>query len=51
MKKSELIRLIETIVRKEIKKQINEIFINEDNSSSQLIELVSTPKPKSNPNE
>ncbi len=40
MKKSELVRIIETVVRKEVKKQMNEIFINED-KSSQLSELVS----------
>jgi len=40
MKKSELVRIIETVVRKEVKKQMNEIFINDD-TSSQLSELVS----------
>ena len=40
MKKQELIKIIETVVRKEVKKQMNEIFIKEDNSS-QLSELVS----------
>ena len=42
MKKSELLKIIETVVRKEVKKQMNEIFINEDKSSL-LSELVSTP--------
>ena len=42
MKKSELIKIIETVVRKEVKKQMNEIFIKEENSSS-LTELVSKP--------
>ena len=42
MKKQELIKIIETVVRKEVKKQMNEIFIN-DNNSSQLSELVSKP--------
>ena len=42
MKKQELIKIIETVVRKEVKKQMNEIFIKEENSSS-LAELVSKP--------
>ena len=42
MKKNELIKIIETVVRKEVKKQMNEIFIKEENSSS-LTELVSKP--------
>ena len=42
MKKQELIKIIETAVRKEVKKQMNEIFIKEENSSS-LTELVSKP--------
>jgi len=41
MKKQELIKIIELIVRKEVKKQVNEIFIKDNNSSS-LTELVST---------
>jgi len=45
MKKQELIKIIELVVRKEVKKQMNEIFIK-DNESSSLTELVSTPKPK-----
>jgi hypothetical protein len=42
MKKQELIKIIEAVVRKEVKKQMNEIFIREENSSS-LTELVSKP--------
>ena len=42
MKKQELIKIIETVVRKEVQKQMNEIFIKEENSSS-LSELVSKP--------
>ena len=42
MKKQELIKIIETVVRKEVKKQMNEIFIKEENSSL-LSELVSKP--------
>ena len=42
MKKQEFIKIIETVVRKEVKKQMNEIFIKEENSSS-LTELVSKP--------
>ena len=40
MKKQELIKIIELVVRKEVKKQMNEIFIK-DNDSSSLTELVS----------
>jgi len=40
MKKGEMIKIIERVVRKEVKKQMNEIFIKGDNSSS-LTELVS----------
>jgi len=40
MKKQELLKIIEAVVRKEVKKQMNEIFIKEENSSS-LTELVS----------
>jgi hypothetical protein len=40
MKKQELIKIIEAVVHKEVKKQMNEIFIKEENSSS-LTELVS----------
>jgi hypothetical protein len=42
MKKQELVKIIEAVVRKEVKKQMNEIFIKEENSSS-LTELVSKP--------
>ena len=42
MKKQELVKIIETVVRKEVKKQMNEIFIKEENSSL-LSELVSKP--------
>lgn len=42
MKKQELIKIIELVVRKEVKKQMNEIFIK-DNDSSSLTELVSQP--------
>ena len=42
MKKQELVKIIETVVRKEVKKQMNEIFIKEENSSS-LTELISKP--------
>ena len=40
MKKSEIKKIIERAVRKEVKKQMNEIFIKQDNSS-QLSKLVS----------
>ena len=42
MKKQELIKIIEAVVSKEVKKQINEIFIKENESTS-LTELVSAP--------
>jgi len=42
MKKQELIKIIEAVVSKEVKKQIKEIFIKEENSPS-LTELVSNP--------
>ena len=42
MKRSELTKIIESLVSKEVKKQLNEIFIKEENSSS-LTELVSEP--------
>ena len=45
MKKRELIKIIEAVVRKEVKKQMNEIFIKEENSSL-LSELVSKPLTK-----
>ena len=34
MKKQELIKIIELVVRKEVKKQMNEIFIKDNDSSS-----------------
>ena len=62
MKKKELIKILETLVRKEVKKQVNEIFINEgkkalasrsivnDEVSSSLTQLAeqeyTQPKPK-----
>ena len=42
MRKRELVKIIESLVSKEVKKQLNEIFIKEENSSS-LTELVSKP--------
>jgi len=42
MKKSDLIKIIELVVRKEVKKQVNEIFIKENKSSLKSL----TPKPK-----
>ena len=42
MKKTELIKIIELVVRKEVKKQVNEIFINDNKTS--LTEFVSAPK-------
>ena len=42
MKKTELIKIIELVVRKEVKKQVNEIFIK-DNDRTSLTELVSDP--------
>ena len=44
MKKSDLIKIIELVVRKEVKKQVNEIFIKENKSS--LKSLAPKPKPK-----
>ena len=61
MKKKELINILETLVRKEVKKQVNEIFINEgkkalasrsveDEVSSSLTQIAeqeyTQPKPK-----
>ena len=61
MKKKELIKILETLVRKEVEKQVNEIFINEgkkafasrsqkDEISSSLTQLAEQeyqqPKPK-----
>jgi hypothetical protein len=45
MKKNDLIKIIELVVRKEVKKQMTEIFINEDKEIS-LSETISKPKPK-----
>ena len=45
MKKNELIKIIELVVRKEVKKQMTEIFINEK-EEIKLSEVVSKPKPK-----
>lgn len=45
MKKNDLIKIIELVVRKEIKKQMTEIFINDEKEIS-LSETISKPKPK-----
>ena len=45
MKKDELIKIIELVVRKEVKKQMTEIFIN-DKEEIKLSETISKPKPK-----
>ena len=45
MKKNELVKIIELVVRKEIKKQLSEIFIN-DKKEISLSETISKPKPK-----
>ena len=45
MKKNDLIKIIELVVRKEVKKQMTEIFINED-KEIKLSETISKPKPK-----
>ena len=45
MKKNELIKIIELVVRKEVKKQMTEIFINEE-KEIKLSETISKPKPK-----
>ena len=45
MKKNELIKIIELVVRKEVKKQMTEIFIN-DKKEIKLAETISKPKPK-----
>ena len=54
MKKQELIKIIELVVRKEVKKQVNEIFIkeNKETQDPSLTELVSEPitKVASKPN-
>jgi len=45
MKKNELVKIIELVVRKEIKKQLSEIFIN-DKEEIKLAETIYKPKPK-----
>jgi len=45
MKKNELVKIIELVVRKEIKKQLSEIFINDEKEIS-LSEVISKPKPE-----
>ena len=45
MNKSKLKNIIELVVRKEVKKQLSEIFINE-NEEVKLSEVISKPKPK-----
>jgi len=45
MKKNDLIKIIELVVRKEVKKQMTEIFINEE-KEIKLAEVVSKPEPK-----
>ena len=42
MTKKELLKIIQEVVRREVKKQVNEIFIKEENSTL-LAELVSKP--------
>ena len=42
MKKNDLIKIIELVVRKEVKKQMTEIFINEEKEIS-LSETISKP--------
>ena len=42
MTKKDLVKIIQEVVRREVKKQVNEIFIKEENSIS-LTELVSKP--------
>ena len=44
MNKKELIKIIELVVRKEVKKQMTEIFINDEKEIS-LSETISKPKP------
>ncbi len=44
MKKNDLIKIIELVVRKEVKKQMTEIFIN-DKEEIKLSEVISKPKP------
>ena len=45
MKKNDLIKIIELVVRKEVKKQMTEIFINEK-EEIKLSEVISKPNPK-----
>jgi len=45
MNKKELIKIIELVVRKEVKKQMTEIFINDEKEMS-LSETISEPTPK-----
>ena len=45
MKKGELIKIIELVVRKEVKKQVNEILIKENSIKSKPV-IKSKPKPK-----
>ena len=45
MNKNKLKNIIELVVRKEVKKQMTEIFIN-DKEEIKLSEVISTPKPK-----
>ena len=45
MNKKELIKIIELVVRKEVKKQMTEIFINDEKEIS-LSETISKPTPK-----
>ena len=46
MKKSELIKIIELVVRKEVKKQVNEILIKENSMKKSNPVIKSKPKPK-----
>ena len=45
MKKNDLVKIIELVVRKEVKKQMTEIFINEK-EEIKLSEVISKPNPK-----
>ena len=45
MNKDKLKNIIELVVRKEVKKQLSEIFINEEKEIS-ISETISKPKPK-----
>ena len=46
MNKNKLKNIIELVVRKEVKKQLSEIFINEQTEEVKLSEVISTPKQK-----